>query len=63
MMARSDLLRLPAGDRLAMYRAARKRADARLRAAHRDEYESLVEHELASPCSDDRCPCSSGSRP
>jgi hypothetical protein len=45
----TDLLRLPAGARLAIYRAARKRAEARLRAAHRDEYEALVQDELANP--------------
>lgn len=49
MATRDDLLRLPAGDRLVTYRAARKRADARLRAAHRDEYEALVEDELTNP--------------
>lgn len=49
MGSRTDLLRLPTGDRLDVVRAARKRADERLRSAHRDEYEALVEDELANP--------------
>ena len=48
-MARSDILRLPAGERLALVRAAKGRAAARLKAAHRAEYDALVEDELAHP--------------
>lgn len=46
---RAGLLRLPIGDRLDVLRAAKQRAVARLKAAHREEYEVLVDDELANP--------------
>lgn len=49
MAGRLDLLQLPVGDRLDVLRAAKRRAVARLKVAHRDEYEALVEDELANP--------------
>lgn len=49
MAVRDDLLRLPAGDRLAVYSAARRRADARLRLRYEAEYEAILNEELANP--------------
>lgn len=49
MAARTDLLRLPTGVRLDVVRAARRRALDRLRELHREEFEALVEDELANP--------------
>lgn len=48
-MARADLLQLPVGERLGVVRAAKQRALARLKAAHRYEFEALLEDELAQP--------------
>lgn len=47
--SRADLLRLPTGVRLDVVRAARRRALDRLRERHREEFEALVEDELANP--------------
>lgn len=52
MSTRAALLHLPADIRIEAVKAARRRATDRLRSLHRDEFEAMVDDELAHPNGD-----------